>query len=107
MVTWSVTCKKHSGNVHGIIYAGFPLTPNQLSEIWLVLCNPETFNNRKTLESVDFPPLFLSNRKVFRAKLKVNTNSFQLCDEFSATLVDEAAWEKLKLALQVKCELNS
>ena len=85
----------------------FPPTPKQLSEIWFVLCNTETFNNRKTLESVDFPPLFLSDRKVFRVILKVNTNSFQLCDEFIVTVVDEAGWEKLKLAIQVNCELNS
>ena len=78
-----------------------------MSEIWLGLCNPETFNNGKTLESVDFPPLFLSDRKVFRVKLKVIINSFELCDELSATVVDEAAWEKLNLAIQVNCELNS
>ena len=30
-------------------------------------------------------------------------NSFELCDELSATVVDEAAWEKLKLAIQVNC----
>ena len=63
---------------------GFPLTPNLLSEIWLASCNPETFNNRKTLESVDFPPLFVGG-KVFSAKLTVNKNSFRLCDEFSAS----------------------
>ena len=55
------------------------------------LCNPETFNNRNTLELVGFTPLFLGERKVFRAKLKVNINSFRLCDEFSATIIDEAS----------------
>lgn len=38
---------------------GFSLTLNHFSEIWLALCNAETFSNRKTLESTDFPPLFL------------------------------------------------
>ena len=85
----------------------FHLTPNQLSEIWLALCNPETFNNRKTLESVDFQPSFLSDRKVLRKKLKVNINNFQLCDEFSAPVADEAAWEKLKLSIEVNSDLNS
>ena len=76
-----------------------PLTLSQLSEIWLLLCNPETFNNSKTLALVDFTPLFLGDRKVFRAKLKVNINNFWLCDEFSATVIDEAAWEKSKSAI--------
>ena len=62
-----------------------------------MLCNPETFNNRKTLESVDFPPLILGDMNVFRAKLIVNINSFQLCDEISATVIDEAA-RKIKVS---------
>ena len=65
--------------VHFMLW--FPLIPNLLSEVWLALCNPETFNNRKTLESVDFPP----------CKLKVNNNNFRLYDEFSATVIDETA----------------
>ena len=35
------------------------------------LCNQETFNIRKSLESVDFPPLFLDDRIVFRVKLEL------------------------------------
>ena len=56
-----------------------------------MLCNPETFNNNKTLELVDFPPLFLGDRKVFRAKLKISINRFRLWDEFSAAVLNEAA----------------
>ena len=37
----------------------------------LGLCNQETFNIRKSLESVDFPPLFLDDRIVFRVKLEL------------------------------------
>ena len=41
------------------------------SEICIGLCNPSTFNT-KTLESVDMPPLFGNDRKVFTVKLKFN-----------------------------------
>ena len=74
-----VKCIPEMLKVHFML--GFPLTPNLLSEIWLALCNPETFDNKKTLESVYFPP----------CKQQVNNNSFRLCDEFSATVIDETA----------------
>ena len=91
MSTWCVTCKMYSRNVQGTFFMlGFPVTPNLLSEIWLASCNPETFNSRKTLESVDAQPLIIGD-KVFSAELKVNNNSFRLFDEFSATVIDEAA----------------
>ena len=41
-----------------------------------MLCNPVTFNNRKTSDSADLPPLFVEDRKVFIAKVKANIVTF-------------------------------
>ena len=55
---------------------GFPLTSNQLLEIYFGLCNPVTLNNTKTSESVELLPLLLDDRKVFTAKVKANIANF-------------------------------
>ena len=63
-------------NFQGIFLQGFPLTSNQLSEIWCGLCNPPTFNITKTLESVELPPFSVNDRKVFTVKVKANITDF-------------------------------
>lgn len=55
---------------------GFPVLPNQLSEMQFVLYNPVTFSDTETLESLDLLPLYVDDRKVFTAKAKANNVDF-------------------------------
>ena len=73
---------------------GFPLTPNQLSDIQFVLCNPVTFNDIKILKLIDLLSLFINDRKVFTAKPKANDVNSQQCNESSVTVINPVTWEK-------------
>ena len=55
---------------------GFPLTSNQLSEIYFGLCNPVAFNNTRTSEPVLLPSSLVDDKKTFKANVKANIANF-------------------------------